>query len=371
MRRVLTELGVPEHLGLAYDAWAPTGDDGKVADAKSAAWLAKVAQLRISADYAHAFRRWKSNFSEKDARIFELTLASRLLVGHGNPSATDVGLTLHHTWGVPIIPGSALKGLCAHYVDAVYGPGDRSCAPWEQPELDRVPYQGVSWHGRRIQRGPGAIYRALFGAPDTKDDEMMRSHDFDSGAASGLVAFQDALYVAGSATDDRPFASDVLTVHQETYYRHLGATWPNDYDDPNPVAFLTVRPGVKMLFAICGAAEWTELAERLLKEALGEWGVGGKTSSGYGRFAERAELAAAIPTAARRYARGDCIKITPAADPSGKPGVKYRADDGLSAHFVAEAPPPVSIGEILEVWVANASDASYTVTLRLPKKKSK
>jgi CRISPR-associated protein Cmr6 len=34
------------------------------------------------------------------------------------------------------------------------------------------------------------------------------------------------------------------------------------------------------------AASWTELAFNLLAEALREWGVGGKTSSGYGQLTE-------------------------------------------------------------------------------------
>jgi CRISPR-associated protein Cmr6 len=36
-------------------------------------------------------------------RVFELT--NRFLIGHGNASATDVGLSVHHTWGVSVILG--------------------------------------------------------------------------------------------------------------------------------------------------------------------------------------------------------------------------------------------------------------------------
>src|SRR5690606_32991496 len=101
-----------------------------------------------------------------------------------------------------------------------YGPDDPERKPWEQ-EGDgrtRADYQGVTWRGRRIERGPGAVYRALFGSPDAQEDDAMRARGFDAGASAGLVTFHDALYVPKGGADDRPFAGDVLTVHQKGYY---------------------------------------------------------------------------------------------------------------------------------------------------------
>ena len=303
MRQVLRESiarDVPDHLGLAYDAWAPTEEgDGKVSDDNRRPWLEKLTDIAVSSDYARSFERWKASFSATGDRLAELTLARRLLIGHSNTSAIDVGLTVHHTWGVPVIPGSALKGLVAHYVDATYGPVEPGKKPWEQhdDERARVDYQGVTWDRRRIERGPGAIYRALFGAPDAREDATMRERGFEAGAAAGLVTFHDALYVPGSIPDNKPFAADVLTVHQKGYYDD-GLRWaqwnehrrgqepevgpPNDYDSPNPVAFLTVRPKCRLLLALSGPSEWTELAAQLLADALKNWGVGGKTAAGYG-----------------------------------------------------------------------------------------
>lgn len=298
MRQVLGSVGTPDHAGLAYDAWAPVGDDGKVADDRRAAWLSALAAIAVAPDYSRSFQRWKTSFSAPGDRVFELALASRLLVGHGNSSATDIGITVHHTWGVPVIPASALKGLVAHFVDAVYGPDDPERKPWEQAghERTRADYQGVTWRGRRIERGPGAVYRALFGAPDAHEDDAMRERGFDAGAAAGLVTFHDALYVPKGGGDDRPFAADVLTVHQKAYYDSSGGSWPTDYDGPNPVAFLTVRPGARLFFALSGPADWTDLAEQLLRDALDKWGVGGKTSAGYGRLIAPERMA---PTAQR------------------------------------------------------------------------
>lgn len=288
MRQILRDSidrEVPDHLGLAYDAWAPTEVvDGKVSDNDRRPWLEKLAELAVSPDYARSFERWKASFSATGDRLAELTLASRLLIGHGNASAIDVGLTVHHTWGVPVIPGSALKGLVAHYVDATYGPTDASKKPWEQQGDERVraDYQGVTWNRRRIERGPGVVYRALFGAPDARQDATVRENGFEAGAAAGLVTFHDALYIPGSLADNKPFSADVLTVHQKGYYGSSGQSAPNDYDSPNPVAFLTVRPKCRLLLALSGPSEWTELAAQLLADAIKHWGVGGKTAAGYG-----------------------------------------------------------------------------------------
>lgn len=287
MRDVLRSVGTPDHLALAYDAWAPVGGDGKVPDdERRSQWLTALAGIAVPPDYSRSYDRWEKSFSAPGDCVFKLELASRLLVGHGNTSATDVGLTVHHTWGVPVIPGSALKGLAAHYVDAVYGPSDPERKPWEQEgdERARAGYQGVLRRGRHIRRGPGADYRAIFGAPEAEEDDAMRERGYDAGASAGRVIFHDALYVSGSADGDRPFAADVLTVHQKDYYASSGGSWPNDYENPTPIAFLTVRPGAQILFALSGPPDCTALAEQLLREALDKWGVGGKTSAGYGRL---------------------------------------------------------------------------------------
>ena len=319
MRQVLSEsiVGkVPDHLGLAYDAWAPTKEsDGKVIDENRNPWIEMLANMSVSPDYARSFERWKQSFSSVGDRLAELKLSSRLLIGHGNSSATGVGLTVHHTWGVPVIPGSALKGLLAHYIDATYGPTDASIAQWELQgdELTRAKYQGVTRNGRRIERGPGTYYRALFGATDARDDDVMREHDIEAGATIGLVTFHDALYVPNSIADNKPFAADVLTVHQKEYYNSLGQRAPNDYDSPNPVAFLTVRPDASLLFVLSGPEEWTELAEKLLHDALANWGVGGKTSAGYGRVETAGERrpgdAASFAAATPKVERMELLKV--------------------------------------------------------------
>ncbi|MBA2660923.1 MAG: type III-B CRISPR module RAMP protein Cmr6 [Bradymonadaceae bacterium] len=288
MRNILRRLGVPSHLALANNAWAPTGDDGKLNDDDRNYRLEACADLMVDGDYEHHFNLWKSCLRPDDLYA-EFTLQSRLLIGHGNPSAFDIGLSVHHTWGAPIISGSSLKGLLSSYVDIVYGPDDHELAPWEQPEDERsrIPFTGLTWRNGRIQRGPGEVHRILFGAPDADDDAESLRQGFAAGAARGQVIFHDALYVPGSADQDKPFARDVLTVHQSEYYRsgmrNSGeVSWPNDYDSPKPVGFISIRPKTKFLLALSGPSDAVALASELLAVALANWGIGAKTSAGYG-----------------------------------------------------------------------------------------
>lgn len=271
-------------------------------------WLGALASEPIPRDYVTFHHDvWRPALTANARhRIFELELVSRLLVGHGNPSGSEVGLTLHHTWGVPMIPGSAIKGVLAHHIAQHYGDRD---------DPERKAWAGVLYDEARIQAGPGDHYRTIFGAPAWREDP--------EGARQGKLVFHDALYVPGSTPDDKPLARDVLTVHNKKYYDDKGKQFPNDYDDPNPVAFLTVRPGARFCFVIEGEAEWLDIAESLLREALDESGVGGKTSLGYGRL-RRVERATPRvqprpqPAPSETTPQARARTSTPALDAAGK-----------------------------------------------------
>ena len=293
MRRIFAErIGghVAEHFGLAYEMLAPPpAAQGKADVAAREEWLKRCAGIAVARDYSDFFDRWKKSFQDVSGWTGHAKAESRLLIGHGNASGAEIGLTVHRTWGVPVLPGSALKGLLAHYIDAVYGGNDTG-------DATRAPWQGPVWEGQKLVRPPGAGFAALFGTtlaePDAENKQL----------GAGLVTFHDALYEPESIKDNRPFARDVLTVHQKSYYDHQNssrpepAPWPTDWDDPVPVGFITVRPGAEFLLALTGPQEWCTCARDLLKQALAEWGVGGKTSAGYGRLSFIPTPAAAAPT---------------------------------------------------------------------------
>lgn len=107
--------------------------------------------------------------------------------------------------------------------------------------------------------------------------------DDDHDPAAGYVTFWDGWLVPDSTA--RPLRRDVITVHHPRYYASHGtAAAPTDFDDPNPVVFLSVRPVARFTVAT-SCAESEAVARRALQPArwaLKHLGIGGKTNAGYG-----------------------------------------------------------------------------------------
>ena len=370
MRDCLPCAAKAENFGLAYDVLGPA--PGPDFDERKKRWLDACAGLATPRDYKIHFERWRTSFGP-NTRLCEVKTASRLLIGHGNPSASDVGLTVHRTWGTPVIPGTALKGLLSSYVDAVYGP-DASCS-----DPARNDWAAPTWKGFKVEKKPGRWHALIFGSPavphrievtvrfseavtvdisggtptieftmcgerrrakyvrgsgtmtltfvycvTTEDGvvdevevlanslkhnggEIRSASDTGSGPGDdgtvkemhaivkflglrGGVTIHDALYIPPDNEEERCYGIDVLTVHQKPYYDGHGSEWPNDWNSPVPVPFLTVKPTVvRFLLALEGPRRATKLAMEMLLDALSEWGVGAKTSLGYGAMAHDRE----------------------------------------------------------------------------------
>lgn len=224
--------------------------------------------------YKAAYDRWEKSLPDLTAST-ELQTAGRLIVGLGSENVLETGIRLHHTFGLPIIPGSALKGLAAHYCDQVWGCEDKR---HKKP----TPTEDKAYRLFLAGKGPKPndnFHRLLFGNTDD----------------SGCIVFHDAWFVPGS--EKHPLKLDVMTPHHSGWNNVDKPEPPTDFDSPIPVPFLSVAG--KFLVAVSwhgpehkDASNWTKRALNLLCEALCDWGVGGKTSSGYGRF-DREKLEAA------------------------------------------------------------------------------
>jgi CRISPR-associated protein Cmr6 len=203
------------------------------------------AQGRAHPVYQEAFTRYSSSLD--GAQKGEFKTKSRLMLGFGNENVLEMGITLHHTYGTPFIPGTALKGLASHYCDQVWGT-----------------------KGVEFKRG-GEYHTAIFG---TSDD-------------SGHIIFHDAWITPESLKNGQGLLPDVITPHHGGYYSG-GDEPPTDFDDPNPLTFLSVA-GTFYIAVSCDVPgedgeRWADLVFRLLTDALCEWGVGGKTAASYGRL---------------------------------------------------------------------------------------
>lgn len=202
---------------------------------------------------------------------FHARLLSRLALGLGLPNRTENGLWLDQTHGLPLIPGSVLKGVSQDYALQLKRGGSLPAVFRQDPELT-----------------------ALFGAqtPEIPDRFFQ--------ARQGHVIFFEALPVLRER--DNPFDLDIINPHYQPYYAE--GQPPADYYSPVPNVFLTVQPGTGYHFALAARkAEFTwkdpagqehhchiaasDLLGRALtyvKGALTHVGVGAKTSLGYGRF---------------------------------------------------------------------------------------
>lgn len=186
--------------------------------------------------YAAHFARWLAALDGLGVRPRKATVIYRLAAGHGGETVIETGIRLHHTYGVPIIPGSSLKGVAASYAN-----------------------QQLKGDWAKTQRA----HEALFGATTT----------------AGHVTFFDALPLPG----DWKLLPDVITVHHPNYYQaETNPPPPADWDSPTPIPFLAARG--TFLIALRGPEEWAETGYDILERALDALGVGGKTSSGYGRL---------------------------------------------------------------------------------------
>jgi CRISPR-associated protein Cmr6 len=211
--------------------------------------LDQATGVKVSEVYRAAFDRWLERFVQKTpagcARVhFTVQAAAPIAIGLGDASPLEVGMRLHHTYGMPLLPASALKGLCRRVARLL-----RHDSKLSDEAID-----------------------ALFGFSREKQ------------AAAGAVVFYDAWYVPSSA-GGAPFHRDVITVHHPAYYGD-GKTPPTDFDDPTPVPFLVIKPGAQFLCVLDAPdPAWARFAEQMLLWGLENLGVGAKTNAGYGYLA--------------------------------------------------------------------------------------
>ena len=210
--------------------------------------IGAVCKGTIPDGWVEAVKRWedaqKPRGDGTELHLFVATTLGRCVVGLGAESPWENNIRLHRTWGVPILPGSALKGLAA---------------AWAHRGLSDERW-GKS-HG--LAADPGDAHRTLFGMTEEQ----------------GCVVFHDAIW--SSENKDNGLRADVMTVHHPNYYQQ-GTEAPVDWDSPNPIPFLSLTGS--FLVALEGPRAWVEAAADMLAAGLQEFGIGAKTSSGYGRM---------------------------------------------------------------------------------------
>ncbi len=245
-REVLKFISLPEkkdqlekfqaHVGVWLDKYLTT-------DTAKAELVKQVSQLSEPTIYKSFFGRWKAQLEKLSSATEDMVLVQaefkakgRMVIGLGGAGVLETSMALHRTYGVPYIPGSALKGLCSSYA-----------------------HQRLTHTAWKKSPSQGSSHATIFGNIDS----------------AGYVTFFDAL---PSSFMIHP---DVLTPHHQDYNGGKDAP-PADWDSPIPVPFLSCDG--TFLIAFSAPAEWQDSVLEVLKLALTDFGIGAKTSSGYGRL---------------------------------------------------------------------------------------
>jgi CRISPR type III-B/RAMP module RAMP protein Cmr6 len=253
----------------------------------------------------NVYRRWLRMMKSLGAVRFELALDWRMVVGLGGETVLETDITLHHLYGLPIIPGSALKGLTRAYVAG------------EEKEYFIIPPDK-----------PGA---APGPSLEEKTDHPDIQRIFGMQKQAGTVLFFDALPTNGEAA----FVVDIMNPHYPEYYRTLQSktiTPPTNDQSPNPIAFLAVM-NTTFTFALAARdpnnqrhKDDVELVREWLQKALQKYGVGGKTSAGYGYFREAQAVAASENTDNSVRSDNSAPPQSPPVDPDMRRADGYKRE---------------------------------------------
>jgi CRISPR-associated protein Cmr6 len=180
-------------------------------------------------------QRWCEQAESLGAVTFTARPQWRVIVGLSTNAVLETGITLDPVFGVPIIPGSCLKGVARCFAQRIAG------AP-----ADHVDVQ-FGWQAEE-QSGCG-----------------------------------DLVFLSAVPVTPPQIERDVVSPIFGEYYR--GEEPPASYLNPNPFFFLTVGKASYFQFGVAsldGDRDAAEEGARWLQEALTTIGVGAKTGAGYG-----------------------------------------------------------------------------------------
>lgn len=173
--------------------------------------------------------------------------AEKIAIGIGieSPLSSLALMSLHPLYGVPYLPASGIKGVIRN--------------AWIQEKAD----------GSEEKALMDEQFRKLFGAGGNSE----------LGQKGDLVFF-DAFPEVNSSK----VVYDVITPHYKDYYNNEGKNPPTDDQNPNPLQFPIIKDGSFKIVIGQISQEKNELKEieTIIKLAFERFGVGAKTSIGYG-----------------------------------------------------------------------------------------
>lgn len=205
-----------------------------------------------------------------------MDVSQNLVVGLGEPNVVETSLTIHHTYGIPYVPGQAIKGMFRNYFVT------KLIQDIDKPHRLDVCKKEIN---------SMKLYEFIFG------DILRKDNGQDT--KKGNVIFFDAFPIEKCTID-----KDIMTPHYSSYYSNTDQ-FPLDTEQPVPIPFYVVKDttfafhyGIRNELVQESAViadeknpqiedcitleELNSFIREKLKKALEEHGIGAKTSVGYG-----------------------------------------------------------------------------------------
>ncbi len=223
------------------------------------------------------------------------SLNSKLIIGLGSPSIYEVSMTLHHIYGFPYIPAQAMKGVLRNYFINEY---------FDLSEKRKNEIEDVKKIAKAKEdlAEENPIFKFIFGSQDSE----------------GNIIFFDTFPVG-----DIKLQIDIMNNHFPDYYEKDEP--PADWQNPKPIKFLVVKnTPFKVFIGIKRNVSLEKLKEKLnefkeknenhkkfiedfenkldsqenllnhllnhLEKAFEWYGIGAKTSVGYGLMSEKIDF---------------------------------------------------------------------------------
>lgn len=255
------------NLSLLLDRYIGYQDGWQFNEEQKAAFFQKIkSHFSFNDDLLrNYYKRWQAiTNSLPHAQSFTATPEWRMVVGLGRSSILETSMMLDRITGIPLIPGSTLKGLAASYA--------LLCILEKTRRVDEVEKIYEQFLSEKIDQLPEHF------------EEFVRI--FGHQGTVGKVIFLDA--VPTKAPTLKP---DMMNNHYPEYYGDKSSTqFPTPYQNPVPIYFLTLGKESQFTFAVAGqdnqpqTQTLVQKAQQWLQAGLTDLGIGAKTAAGYGYF---------------------------------------------------------------------------------------
>lgn len=251
-----------------------------------------------------------------NSRKIDLQPQWRFVLGLGGESVYETSMTLHHTYGIPYLPSSSIKGVLRGWViSQIFAQGNIVPSIEKDSPLINAEHRAIT---------TSKLFCTIFGCP--KDSKKVtfnnqkplkqinkygkeeyvtttESSILESKEHQGSVTFFDGL-----PTKAPVIKTDVMNVHYKDWYKDIGYSAPTDTQKTNPIHFLTVSNENNLTFqthiacndnrklseisedyeifikgtTLTADTSLLDLVKYWLTQALQDHGIGAKTAVGYG-----------------------------------------------------------------------------------------